>query len=99
MGSLGAVDNLDEFMESRRKDLAVRTADVLRELAINLNIETIERELHRIVGTCGTYGLVDGSQRAADLLARVRDGHLGNLAAELNTLAEVFARSATGGEH
>ncbi len=86
-------------MEGRRIDLAVRTADLLRELAKNLNIETIERELHRITGTCGTYGLMDGSRGAANLLSRVRDDHVDGLARELSALADVFARSADGREN
>ncbi len=90
------MDNIDEFMERRRKDLAGRTAVLLRELAGKLDIETIERELHRITGTCGTYGLMEGSRGAADLLARVRDDQVAGLATELNVLAEVFARSSDG---
>lgn len=87
------MDNIDDFLERRRKDLAGRTAVLLRELADNLNIETIERELHRITGTCGSYGLMEGSQGAADLLARVRNDHVGGLVTELHALAEVFTRS------
>ena len=90
---------MDEFIERRRTELAGRTADLLRELANSLNIETIERELHRITGTCGTYGLMDGSRGAADLLARVRGEHVGGLASELNALADVFARSSGSGEN
>lgn len=86
-------------MERRRKDLASRTAVLLRELAGNLNIEVIERELHRITGTCGSYGLMEGSRGAADLLARVRDVHIGVLAVELHALAEVFSRSSESGEN
>lgn len=97
--SLGVVDSMDEFMERRRRELAVRTVAILRELANNLDIEMIERELHRIVGTCGTFGLMDGSRGAADLLARVRQDSVGDLANELNVLAEVFARSAIDLEH
>ncbi len=93
------MDNIDEFMERRRTELAGRTADILRELAISLNIETIERELHRITGTCGTYGLMDGSRGAADLLVRVRGELVGGLADELNALADVFARSSSSGEN
>lgn len=89
------MDNVDEFMANRRTDLAERTADRLRELANDLNIETIERELHRIAGTSGSYGLMDGSRGAADLLARVREHHTGDLASELNTLADIFARPVT----
>lgn len=86
---------MDEFIKRRRSDLAGRTATILRELANNLNIETVERELHRIIGTCGSYGLNDGSQGAADLLARVRDDHVGSLISDLNALADVFALSAS----
>lgn len=93
------MDDVDEFMERRRVDLAGRTANILRELANNLNIETIERELHRIIGTSGSYGLMDGYRGAADLLARVRDDSVSGLASELNALAEVFARSAGRGEN
>jgi len=93
------MDDLDEFMEGRRIDLAGRTAELLHELAKNLNIETIERELHRITGTCGTYGLMDGSRGAADLLSRVRDESVGDLAGELTALADVFARSTDGREN
>ena len=89
---------MDEFIERRRSDIAGRTADILRELANDVNTEIVERQLHRIVGTAGSYGLMDGSRGAADLLARVQDGHVFDLAAELITLAEVFARSADGGE-
>jgi hypothetical protein len=92
------MDNIDEFMERRRMELAGRTADLLRQLANNVNIETIERELHRIIGTCGTYGLMDGSRGAADLLARVRGEHVDGLVNELNALADVFSRSSSGGE-
>lgn len=91
-------ENLDEFLERRRKDLAGRTAVLLCELAGNLNIETIERELHRITGTCGSYGLVEGSQGAAELLARIRTDYTGELAIELRALAEVFTRSSESGE-
>jgi len=93
------MDNIDEFVERRRTELAGRTADILRELSVSLNIETIERELHRITGTCGTYGLMDGSRGAADLLARVRGELVGGLASELNELADVFARSSSTGEN
>ena len=93
------MDNIDDFLERRRKDLAGRTAVLLRELASQLDIETVERELHRITGTCGSYGLMDGSRGAAELLARVRDGQIAGLATELNALAEVFARSSEGGEN
>jgi len=86
-------------MESRRSDLAGRTAAILRELANDVNTETIARELHRIVGTCGSYGLVDESLGAADLLARVRDEQVAGLASELNALADVFALSADGDEN
>ncbi len=86
-------------MERRRVELAGRTVDILRELANNLNIELIERELHRIVGTCGTYGLVEGSRGASELLARVRVDDVGGLAGELNALAEVFAHSVNGGKN
>lgn len=89
---------MDEFIERRRSDLAGRTANILRELASDVNTETVARELHRIVGTCGSYGLVEGSRGAADLLARVHDGHVLDLAGELITLAEVFARSVDGGD-
>lgn len=92
------MDNIDDFLVRRRKDLAGRTAVLLRELAINLHIETIERELHRITGTCGSYGLMEGSQGAADLLARVRDDQTAGLATELHALAEVFTRSSESGE-
>ena len=81
----------------RRSDLAARTADILRELASDVNTETVERELHRIVGTAGSYGLTNGSRGAADLLARVHDGHVFDLAAELITLAEIFTRSVGDG--
>lgn len=91
------MDNIDEFMARRRTELAGRTANQLRELANDLDIETIARELHRIVGTCGSYGLVDGSQGAAVLLARVREKHVDGLAVELNALAEIFTLSADGG--
>ncbi|MEO8363826.1 MAG: hypothetical protein ABI570_05530 [Ilumatobacteraceae bacterium] len=91
------MDNIDEFMSGRRSELAGRTSELLRELAINLDIETIERELHRITGTCGTYGLMDGSRGAADLLARVRGEPVDGLASELNALADVFARSSANG--
>lgn len=87
---------MDEFIERRKSDLAGRTAGILRELATNVNVETVERELHRIVGTSGSYGLMDGSRGAADLLARVHDGLVTSLADELNSLAEVFARSIGG---
>lgn len=93
------MDNIDEFMERRRTELAGRTAHLLRQLANDVNIETIERELHRITGTCGTYGLVDGSRGAADLLARVRNGHIGGLANELTALADIFTRSSGSGEN
>ena len=93
------MDNIDEFVERRRTELAGRTADILRELAANLNIETIERELHRIAGTCGTYGLMDGSRGATDLLSRVRGELVGGLTSELNALADVFARSSGVGEN
>ncbi|MEO5975091.1 MAG: Hpt domain-containing protein [Ilumatobacteraceae bacterium] len=93
------MDNIDDFLERRRKDLAGRTAVLLRELAGNLNIETIERELHRITGTCGSYGLMEGSQGAAELLARIRDHQIAELATELRALAEVFTRSSEGGEN
>ena len=92
------MNNIDEFMERRRTELAGRTADLLRQLAKDVNIETIERELHRIVGTCGTYGLMDGSRGAADLLARLRREKVDGLANELNALAEVFSRLSGGGE-
>ena len=85
-------------MARRRTELAERTANRLRELAAEMDIETVARELHRIVGTCGSYGLMDGSQRAAVLLARVREKHVDGLAVELNTLAEIFILSAGGGE-
>lgn len=93
------MDNIDEFVERRRTELAGRTADILRELSVSLNIETIERELHRITGTCGSYGLVEGSQGAADLLARVRGELVGGLASDLNALADVFSRSSSRGEN
>lgn len=96
--SLGVVDNVDEFVERRRTELAGRTADLLRKLAIDLDIEDIARQLHRIAGTSGSYGLMDGSRGASDLLARVRDEQVDGLANQLNALAEVFARSATGSE-
>lgn len=92
------MDDVDEFIERRRVELAGRTIDILRELANNLNIELIERELHRIVGTCGTYGLMEGSLGAAELLARVRADDVGDLAGELNVLAEVFVHSVEGGK-
>ena len=88
---------MDEFIERRRSDLAGRTVSILRELAKDLDIEKIERELHRIVGTCGSYGLVSGSRGAADLLARVNENSVSDLSAELVALAEIFSRS-TGGE-
>ena len=93
------MNNIDEFVERRRTELAGRTADILRELSVSLNIETIERELHRITGTCGSYGLVEGSQGAADLLARVRGELVGGLANDLNALADVFSRSSSSGEN
>ena len=86
-------------MESRRSDLAGRTAAILRELANDVNTETVARELHRIVGTCSSYGLIDGSLGAADLLARVRDDHVIDLALDLTALADVFALSADGREN
>lgn len=86
-------------MEGRRIDLAGRTADLLREHAKNLDIDKVERELHRIVGTCGTYGLMDGSRRAAELLARIRSNSVADLTLELTALADVFAASADGREH
>lgn len=92
------MDNMEEFIGRRRTELAKRTAALLRDLALDVNIETVERELHRITGTCGTYGLVEGSQGAADLLARVRNDHIGGLAIELHALAEVFTRSSESGE-
>lgn len=85
-------------MARRRTELAGRTADRLRELATDVDIETVARELHRIVGTCGSYGLTDGSQEAADLLARVRKKQVDGLAVELNALAAIFTLSAGGGE-
>ena len=94
--SLGVVDSMDEFIELRRTELAGRTAVLLRTLAIELDIEDIARQLHRIAGTSGSYDLMDGSRGAADLLARVRDEQLDGLANKLNALAEIFARSATG---
>lgn len=90
---------MEEFIERRRSDLAGRTVAILRELANDLDIERIERELHRIIGTCGSYGLVDGSRGAADLLARVRGEIVGGLANELNVLADVFARSSSSGDN
>ena len=92
------MDNIDEFMERRRTELAGRTAELLRKLAIDLDLETIERELHRITGTCGTYGLMDGSRGAAELLERVRTDHIDGLVSELHALAEVFTRSSESGE-
>jgi len=93
------VDDLDEFMEGRRIDLAGRTAVILRELATNLDIDKIGRELHRIVGTCGTYGLTQGSRSAAELLAQVRSNNVADLAVELTALADVFAAAADGREN
>jgi len=90
---------MDDFIERRKSDLAGRTADTLRKLADDVNVETVGRELHRIVGTSGSYGLMDGSRGAAELLARVHDGLVTNLADELNTLADVFARSIDGEDH
>ncbi len=87
---------MDEFIERRRSDLAGRTAAILRELADNLDLEKIGRELHRIIGTCGSYGLVKGSQGAADLLARVRNDQVDGLFGELHALADVFALTANG---
>jgi|GEM_PF-1539847 len=87
---------MDEFIERRRSDLAGRTAAILRELADNLDLEKIGRELHRIIGTCGSYGLVEGSQGAADLLARVRNDQVDGLSGELRALADVFDLSASG---
>lgn len=84
---------MDEFIERRRSDLAGRTVAILNELAKDLDLEKIERELHRIIGTCGSYGLIDGSRGAADLLARVRDDNVSDLATELIALADVFALS------
>jgi len=86
-------------MEGRRIDLAGRTADLLRELAKTLDTDKIGRELHRIVGTCGTYGLMEGSRSAAELLDRVRSNSVADLALELTALADVFGLSAHGGEH
>ncbi|NQV96761.1 MAG: hypothetical protein HQ486_03100 [Acidimicrobiaceae bacterium] len=90
------MDSVDEFIERRRSDLAGRTVAILHELADNLDLEKIERELHRIIGTCGSYGLIDGSRGAADLLARVRDDLVGGLSGELYALADVFALSVSG---
>ena len=84
---------MDEFIERRRSDLAGRTVVILNELAKDLDLEKIERELHRIIGTCGSFGLIDGSRVAADLLTRVRDDNVSDLATELIALADVFALS------
>ena len=84
---------MDEFIERRRSDLAGRTVVILNELAKDLDLEKIERELHRIIGTCGSFGLIDGSRGAADLLTRVRDDNVSDLATELIALADVFALS------
>ena len=92
------MDELNEFMEGRRVDLAARTAGLLRELSKNLDIDKIGRELHRIVGTCGSYGLMEGSRCAADLLARVRGNSVADLALELTALADVFVATADGSE-
>ena len=93
------MDDIDEFMEARRIDLAGRTAVILRELATNLDLDKIGRELHRIVGTCGTYGLTEGSRSAAELLAQVRSNSVADLASELNMLADVFAAAVDGHDH
>ena len=92
------MDDLDVFMKGRRVDLAARTADLLRELSKNLDLDKIGRELHRIVGTCGSYGLMDGSRCAADLLARVRSNSVVDLGLELTALADVFVATAEGGD-
>lgn len=86
-------------MEGRRSDLAGRTEAILRALANDVNIETVGRELHRIVGTCGSYGLTEGSRRAAELLTRVQDENVVDLSGELIRLAELFALSAGGDEN
>ena len=82
----------DEFIRSRRGDLAQRTAKVLAELSVSPDVATVERELHRIVGTCGTFGLVEGAQRAEQLLEGVRSGlnELSYLSAELLALSVIF---------
>lgn len=82
----------DEFIQSRRGALAQRTAQALAELSDSPDVETVERELHRIVGTCGTFGLVKGAQRAEQLLEGVRSGlnAVSYLSAELLALSVVF---------
>ena len=93
------MDSVDEFMEGRRSDLAGRTEAILRALANDVNFETVGRELHRIVGTCGSYGLTEGSRGAAELLARVQDENVVDISGELIRLAELFALSARGDEN
>lgn len=83
----------DEFIRSRRGDLAQRTAKVLAEMSVSPNVEDVERELHRIVGTCGTFGLVKGANQAEQLLLGIRDGKdvlAENLSAELLALSVMF---------
>ena len=83
----------DEFIRSRRGDLAQRTAKVLAEMSVSPNVKDVERELHRIVGTCGTFGLVKGAHQAEQLLLGIRDGKdalVENLSAELLALSVLF---------
>ena len=83
----------DEFIRSRRGDLAQRTAKVLADMSASPNAEAVERELHRIIGTCGTFGLIKGAHQAEQLLLSIRDGNntvASTLSADLLALSVVF---------
>jgi uncharacterized protein YuzB (UPF0349 family) len=83
----------DDFINARRGDLAQRTAKLLADLSASPDIDTVERELHRIVGTCGTFGLVEGAQQAGELLHGIRSGGdptVRDLSVELLALSIMF---------
>lgn len=93
---MASEDEIRRFQLAHRGDVARRAADTFERLSRGAEIDEIRSELHRIIGTAGTYGLHQETEVAMHFHRRLKAGEITDPAPHLLELAELFrAASAT----
>lgn len=88
-------DEVRRFQMAHRGEVARKAADTFERLSRGAEIDEIRAELHRIIGTAGTYGLDFETEAAMSFHRRLKAGQISDPAPQLRELALLFRAAAT----
>lgn len=95
---MASEDEVRRFQLAHRGEVARKAADTFDRLSCGAEVDEIRAELHRIIGTAGTYGLRLETEAAVSFHQRLKAGQVSDPTPHLRELAVLFRAASTATE-